>query len=976
MALQSPSRIDHSAGVIDPSSAATVASLTMALVKAWIDDDFELDDDGWAALRQFVSSAPKLVEMFGERPDEQLAARVTMLGIEAFREALRQHWGGSKLAVPDRVRFWQRWSQRFERAKEIESCIQTAFDELARTVPSGDLARRPLPELLFREPESLPLYLALLRAFDEHGRDLELPLLSLEGGGRLEFDRQFRAAWKQLLTQKAGGELLRWLDEGADDLRRDSVRDLLLGNLSAWSSGHVFAAAEEVPELPWMPPEDFYIEPRGFCESSKEEGPLIAAIEAALERELVVFVTADFGYGKSLTARTLAAKWAREYLRDQGSGARPAMPIYIACGALDWGGEAMTIDALIRSAWMHQIEAITGEKLADDDEGLAPPGPRDQTLMILDGLDEAQLDARELDNLLSRIRRATASHGRHFVLFFRPGLLSSLRREKGIELVRILPFNDMEIERWVWRWNFIVEGPTLTVAALAPIRELASVPILLFMIAYQWSHGREAEIADRHSLYEGFAATLARGKLDATGERSERIVATARAMATRLRPRLALLRQADSRAAKTSDEILALLWLMGRIAWMGYRTHVGPELGISEWDIDQVLRDDLEVEGADVGFHRVSLLTCMQGRLEGDASQRYVFFGHRSFHEFFVARFWRDTLVEIASARGEDEVRLVERLLDGELIPEYGVDDQSLSFLFDFLKRLDGVRRRGIARWAHDVARGRVYDERLKANWRWHVVQLVALAVACELNPVTELTSDELRAILTPMWIYSRWRRLSAPGLSSPRCDLSLTFLSGADLRRADLEEATLVFAALRETDLSGANLRNAMLKDSSSMHGGKDSSQGSLLLDGADLSGAQISRIALRFGIDEGVTAHRMICTQITVMEWMSGSFREAGFNECLFIGVRAKGDFSEVLFAECVFVACDFSEAMIQSAQFFRCIHNDTTWPPGFDAAKKLSLGHGQIGPLAPRLMPTPAEPERDRSTDPPDEDDLMED
>jgi hypothetical protein len=55
--------------VADPATLTSLAGLVLALGKAWRDDDFGLDAEGWALLKDFVSTAPKLVQMFGGEPD-------------------------------------------------------------------------------------------------------------------------------------------------------------------------------------------------------------------------------------------------------------------------------------------------------------------------------------------------------------------------------------------------------------------------------------------------------------------------------------------------------------------------------------------------------------------------------------------------------------------------------------------------------------------------------------------------------------------------------------------------------------------------------------------------------------------------------------------------------------------------------------------------------------------------------------------
>jgi uncharacterized protein YjbI with pentapeptide repeats len=914
--------------VADPATLTSLAGLVLALGKAWRDDDFGLDAEGWALLKDFVSTAPKLVQMFGGEPDPELAAEITKLGIEAFREALRRHWAGSSLMVPRRVRFWQRWSREYGRDAEIRACIATALDGLAQPAPA---MTRSLPELCVDQPELLPLYLELFSAFEQHGHDVDPPLLDRAPGVRPAFDRQFRAAWKQLLTQQQRVALRRWLDAIAGERRRESVRELLLADHVAWSSGHVFAAADDVPELPPMPPEDFYVEPG--AEGCKEK--LLAEIEAALASKRVVFVTADFGYGKSLTARTLASRWARAHLEQAGAGERAPMPIYVPCGELDWAGEAMPVDEMIRAAWMRQFERISDEKLADDDDGLTPPGGRERAWVIIDGLDEAQLGAAALAKFLKTLR-AASSNQRRFVLFFRPSLLSALSLEQGDPHLRISPFGDAEIAEWLHLWNWGYDGPPLSADELTTVRELASVPILLFMIAYQWRQGQGAAIEDRHSLYEGFATTLARGKFEGTGKRPERLRATASAMARQLKQRLALLRP-RTRSTAIDDQVAALLWLMGRIAWLGYKTHKGPDLGISELDIDRVL-EELGIERTVVDFHRISLLTCMQGRLEGEIGQRYLFFGHRSFHEFFVAQFWRDTLVEIASGKA-DELALVGQLLEGELMPERLRDDQALKFLLGFLDRLEPEQRSMIERWAHRIARGHAPTEALAQHRNWQVLRVAALAVDCHLGSNPELTPAEFRSMFVKMWATNEWRPVHAPGLQVPEADLSYMVLAGSNFERCNFRGAELNATNLDNVNLFGTDLTQSKILSLGSryiVHRFEHlrlpgfTAISFAQIDGAILTDSRLrSTCGLAIGQMAPVLADSIKISDVTIIKSAHGSFQRSAIYGASFVSVHSSGDWTEAQFENCVFIDCDFSKAIFHQTKFFSCRYESCIWP-----------------------------------------------
>jgi hypothetical protein len=104
------------------------------------------------------------------------------------------------------------------------------------------------------------------------------------------------------------------------------LRDLFVHDLAAWGGRHVFG---NVPRerwdndvaVPFLPLEELYVEPDGTLEhhgkqqpGEQPRGEPLLALDERLTAESaeprVVVVTADFGSGKSLSARTLACRWA------------------------------------------------------------------------------------------------------------------------------------------------------------------------------------------------------------------------------------------------------------------------------------------------------------------------------------------------------------------------------------------------------------------------------------------------------------------------------------------------------------------------------------------------------------------------------------------------------------------------------------------------------------------------------------------
>ena len=72
---------------------------------------------------------------------------------------------------------------------------------------------------------------------------------------------------------------------------------------------------------------------------TKKHGPVLDAIKEHLEKHNVVVVSADFGHGKSLTARTLAWTLAEQYL-GAAEGHKSEFPVFVECSKDFVGSDA------------------------------------------------------------------------------------------------------------------------------------------------------------------------------------------------------------------------------------------------------------------------------------------------------------------------------------------------------------------------------------------------------------------------------------------------------------------------------------------------------------------------------------------------------------------------------------------------------------------------------------------------------------
>ncbi len=308
-----------------------------------------------------------------------------------------------------------------------------------------------------------------------------------------------------------------------------------------------------------------------------------------------------------------------------------------------------------------------------------------------------------------------------------------------------------------------------------------------------------------------------------------------------------------------------MLWLMSRVAWKMKCLEdavwlEGRKESFEPWHARIVVRDELGLERDDTIARTIQLglLLALQANLE-EGSVRFLF-GHRSFREFLVARYWASRLrVLIRDEERRWELSPSEPLLGGRLL---GGDDGSYLFLRDCLARWPEAERARLVRWAQRC----FDDERFmegateiqrdrRALLREAAPAIAAAAGARGLAARSERTLLSLLAwfwvqqidvILRAPWLRARGARLAQADLRGAHllgADLTGAHLGAADLGGAILCLASLRGAYLHDARLRGADLRRASLRGATLS--GADLRGADLR--GADLSGADLSGARLR---------------------------------------------------------------------------------------------------------------------------------
>ena len=813
--------------------------------------------------------------------EEELGALHLATVARCFGHAIRRYQEYSK-ALPTQP------PALFQNVAAVEQPPQPSVKEIERVLrgaaqvhiapgalPVGKL-EIDLVESLTGSPLNTPYYRFLWDAFFKPVEG-EPPLLKLEPGGVREFERSFVLAWGEAMASTTGERLRLYLEDLKQDYRPRLVQEVLISDMAAWGSRHTFGnLTREEPRdgdpLPFMPLELMYVQPLARDarnQQGAEESPVLERLEQVLQKHRIVLLQADFGMGKSLTSRMLACQRARKFRDASVPTSELELPIHVRC-ADDLRSNDLSISGAVQRARQRQAE-ILGYSLPIEDKALAFPPSQQRTLFLLDGLDEVHLGETGLKTFFENIKDKARGLSHHrFVIFSRPGAIPAsrdMRALEDIQILELLPWNKEQVDEWLARWRQVNEGrgPTREKLEKQGLGALAPTPILLLMMAHTWDPTTTGKAISRSELYEQFFQSIARGK----HERDKDTHPAISEASTKLRGHLIDKRLLDRRARETD----AMLWLMSRVAWESVRLEqrgMFPDaepVALERRHIENLLFDELNFRRGDdaaVDSVRVGLLLTLQANLHShNASQ--ILFGHKSFREFLVARYWADRLKTLAGDSSRRDT-IEKSLLGASLLSS--PEDQSFHFLMDMLNAdpkdgwlpgqpfgLSTQDRDRLFQWAEE----RFQDERLmgvESPLRLRddlspFLRQAALAIGSHLYTDKGLTTRDaytLRSLFAWSSLLGHLLLLRAPQIKLNGAFLSRVTLRQADLSGADLSGADLIGANLSGAKLSGAKLSGAHLSSAELI--GADLSGANLIgatLIGADLSGANLSGAELR---------------------------------------------------------------------------------------------------------------------------------
>lgn len=835
-------------------------------------DDLE---DSIKAIQSALDAGASAVATWEHAPPTRVQARHIALVVAAFGEAWTRH-------------FAPRLAFDTDLERHREAAIRWAFTESPRLQDTGPKTELDRITQVLSGVLQTPYYRALWDAFtlpsipDLH-HTWAHPLIEVaDAKDQRAFETSLRRAYAEALSSNPAAEVRAYLVELASD-RRHIVLELMVRDLATWGSRHVFGNVATHARLPDMPLAEMYVEPWSALRTTHvhpalrpsgtnlEKRKVLTFVETLLEKTNVVVVTAHFGHGKSLSARMLAHKWASEYV--DAAESNHGIPYFVKCSDDLSSAEAKLPKMVERALW-RQVGLGHQLGLKDTDPAFRPPSESERAVFLIDGLDEVALTPVAVKQLFEHLRgQATKSH--KIIVFSRPEVLPEDRlRELEIPVVELLPFSPRDedgnqIREWIEKWNeHSAERPKLSFHEIEQrgLIELAQTPILLFMIAETWGNvGDNRGIVRQADLYEAFLTRMARGKHEADRDKHLPIAEAAEKLHRRL------IDYGRIPADSTLDQ--AMLWALSRIAWESHCLEQR-EKPLTQRRIVELLDRELDID--DDGAHQAlcdGVLLALQADFSPGGSR--ILFGHRSFREFLVARYWERCLWHILTKNSADWRRHENRLLGGRLL---GREDRSLAFLLEILDLWEPAQRDLVSRWGEQTFN----DERLSClddsadaglvEDRRSYLREAALAIGSCVsgsNGITARSATTLRSLLAWFWAHGEQVIIKAPLFRSHGAKLSSVTLSNVNLRGADLRGADMREIRISESNLNDTCLHNAKL--------------GSARLSSCDLERADISEADCQSADFYSVVFRRA--------SFQRSSFTNTSFTECDISGVDFSG-------------------------------------------------------------------------------------
>lgn len=618
--------------MIEPTTAVSLITIALSLIqsgqKAANDPDWSTVDDTKALVTLFKS----IKELIGINkklkddkldPIDRLAAIHTMIITRAFHDALKDHLSLTQNKSGHRKLNKYIQNQLVEHEKKPTPCtILSLHTWLSR--PTFSTIYQTLWSIC-SNAKQFGLDEDLLIQIDEDGQP---------GKSKQLFELAFYKHYAKY-TDGALGKELKQLQDLPKDWQKRFYRHLLLVNAMDFPNQSMFPNDATGPTLGQM-----YVQPDIKIDKNETmpPAPAISSLEKNCSGQKVSLVTADFGFGKSLTSRMFAAHLATQAVTGERPTESYPIPVRIICQH-HMRSEVLnfaTLQEAFKTACMEQISSL--KKLSKTSDLL--PDLKDATFhLIIDGLDEIVVHSKACERFFEDLYEH-CNDSLLITVFSRPGVIAQkvfdMTDHNQLLHFKINRFNEEKTNAWLEKWNQFNNTQIPTDDFRKVLEEgLQNIPIMLFMTATVWDEvkTKDGNYITRAKLYERFVYAMARGKASKkTGEHGAIITASQK-----------LLEVIEEKLPQEQPtEVDAMLWLMGRIAWKRFCLKANKNRELKLIHIQTILEEELDIDDQDLDIIKQGVCVATQTNMANN--DQHIFFQHESFAEFFIAQFWINSL--------------------------------------------------------------------------------------------------------------------------------------------------------------------------------------------------------------------------------------------------------------------------------------------------------------------------------------------